>query len=182
LSPDEIIAEATRAGLRLAIKAGQVTVQGAGTRPIHLLEAIRSNKSQIVLRLRAEPRLLSEGSEQRDESPKAEGDIPPTDLPLPDVLPVLSSEKQRVLIDMTLTQGKQAVGWCLLRANAYWLKFPSSSWIEQDAGAANDLLRWEANTRSARHLDGSAPEVAGSKKECVVATEPEPNRRLAQPP
>lgn len=155
--PDEIIAEAKRAGLRLAINAGQLTVQGAGTRPIHLLEAIRSNKSQIVSRLQAEPQLLSEGSEQSDKSPEPEGGIPCTDLPLPEVLPVLSIEDQRGFMDLVLKQGKPAIGWCLVRANAYWLKFPRSSWIEQDAAAANDLLRWQTNSRTLPTRMGQFP-------------------------
>jgi hypothetical protein len=145
LTPDKIIAEAKRAGLRLSIKAGQLTVQGTGTRPAHLLEAIRSNKSQILSWLQAEPHVLREGSEQSDKSPEPEGGIPRTDLPLPEVLPVVSIEDQRRFIDLVLKQGKPAIGWCLVRANAYWLKFPRSSWVEQDAAAANDLLRWQAN-------------------------------------
>jgi hypothetical protein len=126
------------------MKGDRLTVQGSGTRPAQLLEAIRSNKSQIVIRLRAEPRRLREGSEQSEESPEPEGGLPCTDLPLPEMLPVLSMQNQRSLINAVLTQGKPAIGWCLTRANAYWLKFPSSSWMQQDAAAANDLLRWQA--------------------------------------
>ena len=157
MNPDEIIGQAIRAGLKLIIKGDQLTVQGTGTRPIQLLEAIRSNKSQIVSRLLDQTQLLSQGSQQSEERPEPARGVPRTDLTLPEVLPALSIEHQRLLIETVLNQGKPAIGWCLTRANAYWLKFPSSTWIQQDAAAANDLLRWQADTHTVGHGMGQFP-------------------------
>jgi hypothetical protein len=45
-----------------------------------------------------------------------------------------------------MSDGMQAIGWCLVRVNAYFEKFPDSSFEDQDAGAAADYLNMRSAT------------------------------------
>jgi hypothetical protein len=56
-------------------------------------------------------------------------------------MPVLGSEERRHAIDSVMRLGKQAIGWCLWRANEYAERFPDSTVEEQDAAAALDWLQ-----------------------------------------
>lgn len=58
------------------------------------------------------------------------------------VQPVPMNERS-ALIDRVLVQGRPAIGWCLARANDYFVRFPHLSFEEQDAAAAADLLSWQ---------------------------------------
>jgi hypothetical protein len=63
-----------------------------------------------------------------------------SELPVQDVLSRLSLDEQGCMIRQVMCQGMPAIGWCMVRSNAYFEKYPGSSFGEQDAAAARDYL------------------------------------------
>jgi len=145
LNLDEIIVQATRAGLKFIIKR-PIDHSRHGNASHRVIGGNTVNKTQIVSLLHAQPRFLKRRKPAKRGKPRRR--YPLHWLPLPEVFPDLSTQNQRLLIGTGLNQGP-AIGWRLTRAN-YWLKFPSSTWMEQDAASANDLPRWQAGTHPAR--------------------------------
>jgi len=136
MNPQEIIIAAHRAGLTLTIRDETLVITGTGPRPTGVLEAIRTNKSAVMSALQAH---TSEECEKSEKS-NAEAQILTRQVPLPDQMPQLMADERRQVIERVMGLGKPATGWCLVRANAYFEKFPNSTWEEQDAAAARDFL------------------------------------------
>jgi hypothetical protein len=140
MNPRQIISEAARRGLKLSLCGCNLVVSSAGVRPHDFLKEIRANKADIVIALKAEK---SEKSEIGEERLGLQVGLPPGDLPLPASLSYMSDLERAAVTDWVIKQGKPAIGWCLTRANAYFLRFPQSSFEEQDAEAGADLLAWQ---------------------------------------
>jgi hypothetical protein len=143
MSPAEILAEAAQSGLRIQLRGENLIVAGLEAKPAQLLEAIRSHKAEIIGVLQGPKVCCSEGSERSEESQNQARAFPPIDLPLPGFMPVLAPKERTRVIDLVMRQGKPAIGWCLQRSNAYYEKFPSSGFEDQDAASALDLLNWQ---------------------------------------
>ena len=143
MNAETMIAEAKAAGLQLTVQGGNLAIRGAGVRPAHLIEAIRSHKAEVIGVLQGMTACSSEESERSEERLTQGVTLPPADLLLVELLEPFSAEKRTQAIDQVMKQGKPAIGWCLNRANAYFQKFPRSTFEEQDAAAAWELLRWQ---------------------------------------
>jgi hypothetical protein len=146
MTAPEIVAKAGRAGLKLTLNHEKLAIQGSGTRPQHLLEEIRRRKAEIVLFLeskRSPCNEESEGSERSSvEANKTSSlSLPSLSLPLPATMPVLDPDERERVIGQIMELGKEAIGWCMVRANAYFEEFPGSTFESQDAAAALDFLR-----------------------------------------
>lgn len=143
MNAQRIIAKATAAGLQLAVQGRNLAIRGVGVRPACIIEAIRRHKAEIIGVLQGITASSSEERERSEESLNPRPGLPPVDLPLVTTLQPSSPEDRAHAINQVMKQGKPAIGWCLNRANAYYLKFPGSSFEEQEAVAAQDLLRWQ---------------------------------------
>ena len=145
MNPHKIIAEATAAGLHLALQGRNLVIRGVGVRPAPIIEAILAHKAEIMGLLQGMKTSSSEESEKSEESLNQRTGLPPEDLPLADTLQPPCPEARALVIDQVMKQGKPAIGWCLNRAKTYYLRFPGSAFQEQDAAAARDLLRWQGD-------------------------------------
>jgi hypothetical protein len=143
MNAERMIAEVKAAGLQLTVRGRNLTIQGVGVRPAWLVEAIRSHKAEVIGVLQGITACSSEERERSDRSQDQAPEFPPMATPLPDFIPALDPEERTRVIDLVMRQGKPAIGWCLRRANAYYDKFPGSSFQDQDAAAAQDLLAWQ---------------------------------------
>lgn len=143
----QILAEATRLGLKFQIRGSDLVVSSAGARPSELLKAIRGSKSEIISALRDQSAELSEVSENCDETVSKSHRIPSQQLPMPCAITVGTANEQHAVVSSVIEQGKPAIRWCLERANEYYLRFPASSFLEQDATAATDLLAWQGGAQ-----------------------------------
>ena len=143
MNAQEIIAEAAAAGLQLTVQGGNLTIQGSGSRPAPIIEEMRQHKAEIIGVLQGMKASSNEESERSEESHSSRTGLLPVVLPLVDTLEPLGPEERAHAIGQVMEQGRSAIGWCLARANDYYEKFPGSSFQEQDAAAARDLLRWQ---------------------------------------
>jgi hypothetical protein len=141
----EIIAEGGRLGLKLNVKGGELVVQSSGMRPHPFLKALRFSKAGVIEALQAEAPRKCERSELSEECRGKAAIFTATELPLPPIMPAVGLEEQKRAVEAVERLGKPAIGWCLMRANEYFERFPKSSFQLQDAAAALDLLRSQAS-------------------------------------
>ena len=130
------------AGLTMTVIDGKLTVRGNDNRQMHLVESLRSNKHEIIAIIRAES-AKKENKENNVIKCILQNEIPdPAALPPMKSMPLLPSPERARLIGQVLQIGKPAMDWCLVRSNAYFEKYPGSTFEEQDAAAAADYLSW----------------------------------------
>jgi len=142
----EILDEARRNGLKLEIRDGRIEVSAVGNRPTHLLEVIRANKATVLCCLLQDYIGIGEQSETSEKSTRTKLHLPPRDLPLTAPSPALEVWASPAAVELfrrVYEQGMPAIGWCIARANDYFQRFPDSSFEQQDAAAAADLLNWQ---------------------------------------
>jgi hypothetical protein len=134
---DEILKSARATGFTFTVADGKLKVRGVGSRKDRLVEAIRMNKSEIISIIRVESANEAKKAKQGASNPLVPG---PTELPVPDVISRFTAGERGLLIDRVMFHGMSAIGWCMVRANAYFEKHPESAFEEQDAAAAWDYL------------------------------------------
>lgn len=142
----EILDEARRYGLRLEIRGGRIAVSAVGDRPKHLLDVIRANKAAVLSCLLQDKIGIGEQSETSEKSTRTNLHLPPRDLPLTALSSALEVWPSPTAVEMfrrVIEQGMPALRWCIARANDYFQRFPHSSFQEQEALAAADLLDWQ---------------------------------------
>jgi hypothetical protein len=146
-----IIDQARAAVLSLRVHGADLKLKGPADRPEWLLKAIRANKHGIIKALRCRQ---GEESEESETSRNLPHTSPSGTVSMPMYMPALTSGERDRLIAEVMAMGKPAVGWCTQRANAYYEKFPASSFEEQDGAAAFDLVNFTAPPNGEEQVAG----------------------------
>ena len=130
-------------GFTISVVGGRMFLRGKGKVPTPLVESIQVHKSEIMTLIQqAAAKEANKAKEVRSEDLMDEF----VGLPLPATMPRFTPEGRQDLLDQVMRQGKPATGWCMVRASAYFEKFPDSGFLDQEVAAAADFLRWQDAT------------------------------------
>lgn len=140
MSAAAVLGAARAAGLTVTVRNGKLAISGVGDRRPDLVEAIRQHRNDIIVAITADA--ANKANEEKKVFELAGQPVP---LALLGVMPSFFVGERARLIARVMSEGMQAIGWCMMRANAYFERFPDSNFEDQDASAAADYL----NTSSA---------------------------------